>query len=526
MATAPATSRAQHSRVLLPIVLGLVLAPLVVTIVAVAGTHWYPASDRAIEVLRIADVGGRHTPLTGAYSRWGWDHPGPLLFWLLAPFRWVAGDQGILVGVACINAAAVAGAVLVARRRGGTSLMLIVAAAVLLLVRAGGPSLLVDPWNPWVAVLPFLTYVLLAWAVAERDYAMLPFAVVAGSFVVQAHAGYLPLVATVAVVAAALAFLRGRGETDPGSELLRWAALAGACALAAWLAPLVQQLTGNPGNLGELLAWSRDPGEPAVGLAYGFGMMGRELPFTWLHGDDAHPYLGVVLPAWTVPALVLVAVTLAAGAVAWRRGAPQATRLALLATSLVAVGIVAGARIVGVLAPYIVRWWWVAGALLWCALVWSLFRLWGRPVTPVVQYAACAALACLSLVVIADATSARVPVTDMSETVGALAPPVAGRLSRSDRYLVDWIGTRDFGGTGVGLYYELRERGYDVGVVPEFGDAFGSWRTVDPDAVEAVVMVVPGEQFDGFVAATPAAEHVATHETERDGRYSAFIVPR
>src|SRR5256885_896506 len=81
----------------------LVLVPLVVTLIALIGTHWHPSSDDAIEVLRIRDVGGRHTPLTGAPSRFGWDHPGPSLFWILAPFRWVAGHTGVLVGVVCIN---------------------------------------------------------------------------------------------------------------------------------------------------------------------------------------------------------------------------------------------------------------------------------------------------------------------------------------------------------------------------------------------------------------------------------------
>ena len=101
---------------------GLVVATLAPTIVAalsLLGRHWHPAADLAIQVLQIDDVGGRHTPLTGAHSRYGWDHPGPLLFWLLAPFDWLFGTTGILVGVAVLNAAAIVGALVVARRRGG-----------------------------------------------------------------------------------------------------------------------------------------------------------------------------------------------------------------------------------------------------------------------------------------------------------------------------------------------------------------------------------------------------------------------
>ena len=57
------------------------------------------------------DVGGPHTPLTGAHWRYGWDHPGPLQSWLLAPFDWLFGVNGVLVGVALLNAAAIVGRV-------------------------------------------------------------------------------------------------------------------------------------------------------------------------------------------------------------------------------------------------------------------------------------------------------------------------------------------------------------------------------------------------------------------------------
>ena len=39
----------------------LVLAPLGVMLINLVGTHWFPASDQALEVLRIGDVGGRRT---------------------------------------------------------------------------------------------------------------------------------------------------------------------------------------------------------------------------------------------------------------------------------------------------------------------------------------------------------------------------------------------------------------------------------------------------------------------------------
>jgi hypothetical protein len=47
-----------------------------------------------------------------------------------------------------------------------------------------------------------------------------------------------------------------------------------------------------------------------------------------------------------------------------------------------------------------------------------------------------------------------------------------------------------------------------------------------PEEADAVVVVVPGEDRDGFIASTPGADFVASHETERDGLYSVFLIPR
>jgi hypothetical protein len=69
------------------IAIALVLLPLVVALISLIGTHWPPSSDDAVEVLRIRDVGTRHTPLVGMDSRLRWSDPGPFLFWVLAPFH-------------------------------------------------------------------------------------------------------------------------------------------------------------------------------------------------------------------------------------------------------------------------------------------------------------------------------------------------------------------------------------------------------------------------------------------------------
>ncbi len=344
----------------------LALAPIIAAAVSVAGREWYPASDVAIQLLQIDDVGGPHTPLTGAHSRYGWDHPGPLQSWLLAPFDWLFGVTGVLVGVALLNAAAVAGALVVARRRGGVTLTVLVASVLLVLTLANGTDLFINPWNPWVAVLPFFTYLLLAWSLADGDVVVLPWLVGVGTYIVQAHVSYAPLVLGAGLVAALMAWRAPRSAHGGGVRMPVLIALGTGVVL--WLPPLVQQLFSDDGNLTAIIEFFRDPPEAQAGWRLAWGIMGTELgpPGAWLAGDELGAF--GVLPSGTVPSVLLIAATVAAGLVASRRGSPSAGRLALLVAAACVLGVVATSRITGLIGTYLVRWWWVLAAVVWLSI--------------------------------------------------------------------------------------------------------------------------------------------------------------
>ncbi|MBA3280831.1 MAG: hypothetical protein H0U29_01225, partial [Acidimicrobiia bacterium] len=164
--------------------------PLLVAGLRGLATPWTPVSDQAIEALRMHDVGSRHTPLLGAYSRLGWRHPGPLLFWVGAPFLRLFGPSGLLLGSATINLAGLMGALAAARRLGGALLVVPVAATSAAMVHTLGPVRLVDPWNPHVTYLPLLCFLLCSAAAAEGGARWpLPAAIMSGSFVAQSHLG-------------------------------------------------------------------------------------------------------------------------------------------------------------------------------------------------------------------------------------------------------------------------------------------------------------------------------------------------
>ena len=131
---------------------------------------WYPTGDWAVLAMRIADV-GHNTPLLGPYSRFGWNHPGPPLYWMLAvPYNLLGGRSVDILAGSGLFACVVTGAVLaIAWRRGRLPLVALTSVALAILVHSMGPSMLRDPWNPYVTLLPLLLFVFLAWSGVEGD---------------------------------------------------------------------------------------------------------------------------------------------------------------------------------------------------------------------------------------------------------------------------------------------------------------------------------------------------------------------
>ena len=148
-------------------VIALGLVPLLVSAVTVfvrVRSSYYPAGDVAGTELQVRDV-GHHPVLLGLFSRDGWNHPGPILFYVLAvPYRLTGGRSiGLLLGALLINGAAILGMALIARRHGGTPLLLLTLLGCGLVVRSFGPDLVRDPWNVSITVLPFGLLVFLTW---------------------------------------------------------------------------------------------------------------------------------------------------------------------------------------------------------------------------------------------------------------------------------------------------------------------------------------------------------------------------
>ncbi|MFN8038071.1 MAG: hypothetical protein U0Q07_02575 [Acidimicrobiales bacterium] len=497
----------------------VVALPLLVAAVRMLVTDGYaPYADLPLIELSVRDV-GRHPVELGAYSRFGWFHPGPLMFYALAvPYR-LLGSRAVSLpaAAAVLNAGWVFAAAWLGRRRAGLPGLAAVLAGTALVLRAMGASMWTDPWNPSVAVLAFLVFVLACWCLAAGDDVGLVVAVVAGTFALQSHAGYLPFVGLLGVVALgwriALARARRpalddasddasspRSAARPGSPgagrtlALRSAVITAAVVgVVLWAPPLLEQATHDPGNLRRIVAYSREA-QPVNTMADGARFVAFELgvPPAFVGGELQPGWLGLLdvsAPPLPIGAVLLVAAGVVA---AWRREVGALQLVVLAAAGLVAA-VVAVSRFADGIFPYLTQWSPVIGMVTWLAIGWTAWVV-ARPRLPHLARQVVGGLVVATIVVVTGANVVAGATTDphdldKSAAVLGVADAAVARLDPAQPVVVELA--EPSGGvealwTADGVITELDRRGFDVRV-PETETVWG--RRARTDGATQVVAV-------------------------------------
>ena len=311
---------------------------------ALAGTG--PWGDQAAIQLA-TDRAARFTQLVGPYSRFGWSHPGPLWFYLLAgPYRLFGGTGRALVAATLVvTGVAALLTVGVASRLGGRRAGRWLGVVLLAELAALGPVTLAEVWNPVAIIVPTTLYLVCCAGLAAGRWWMLPWAAGVGSFLVQTDVSTGVVVAGVGAAAVGAAAVRSRAGA--GRPVLVALAVAG----LLWVAPVVQQLTGSPGNLGRLVSFFRSgSGGHPVGAAARAVAGALWPPFSGRFGSP---------PTAPVAGAVLVVALLAAAGVALagvRRGRTLGAALGAGGGLAVVLGVVSVTRATGQLYGYLTEW--------------------------------------------------------------------------------------------------------------------------------------------------------------------------
>jgi hypothetical protein len=498
----------------------VVTLPLLVALVALRTPRWYPLLDLAMTEMRVRDVGTRHTPLVGLVGRLSSNgnqgsHLGPLSFWSLAPtYRALGGSAwGLLVGVVVLNTTAIALTLWIALRRGGTALAVGFAAGLAVLVHLYGTMVLTEPWNPYLPVMWWMLTLVALWAVLCDDLPMLPVAVFAASFCLQTHISYGILVAgfgAAALAAFVVRAVRLRGDRPALRRLLGWSGLSLGLAVVLWLPPLIDQATGDPGNMSIVVGHFMEPDDEPIGVGRGLELFAVHLnPWRLLAGQPG-------IEGATAPAVLYGLVWAAAALATWRlvprAAAHRSTLLRLHAVIALALafGLVSSTRILGFVWFYLTLWGWSITTLMAIAIVWTTVMA-VRAQGEVPALATRLGLAATAAVLVGwtawfavDARDAEPTQAIYSSILADFTNVTTAAIDAGDapgggpdgRYLVTWTDGINIGSTGYGLVDELERRGYDSGASAPYGPGVVEHRVLDVDDATAEIHISFGPDIE------------------------------
>jgi hypothetical protein len=514
--------------------LALVLVPFAVSAVALlagTGRSYISVADQALIEMHTRDIGS-HTPLVGLYSRGEWSHPGPLLFFVLAPFYWLTGGHaiGLSLGALAINGASVAGMAAIARRRGGTALLLLTLLGSALLMRTLGADFVHDPWNCFVTTLPYGLLIFLVWSLWAGEAWALPVSLGVATFLAQTHVGFVllagPLVAwgVVGLVVAA------RRERDV-RRLVRPGLITVGVLGLLWLPPVLDIVRSRPSNLRIIAQWfTRDGGDPHT-LAEGWRVMSAQYTAVpeWLTTKHAFTLSGESPYLLSAPLPWLLVAVGVAGVVLWRIGRwSERTYVATLAVAFV-VGVVAVARTVGAVFDYRLRWTFVVGMLGLVAVAWLGWQLatrrWPGAERRVLVPLAVVALGAVTVVNTVTAATAGSPHTGESEVMRTILPQVEAALPPTDGQVLVDDAFQSGAWYGRSLILELERRGYDVRVPQARGAVYGEQRVIDEPEMSLRLVIAMDDAVD-VIDDNPTVRGIARWEAVPAQRRADLLAER
>ena len=511
----------------------IVASPLILAAMLLATRPWAPVLDMAMTELRVRDVGTRHTPLIGLPGRIGkfpeqGSHPGPLSFYLLAPFYRLSGARawGLELGSVAINAIAVGILVWIGHRRAALLGTLALGAIAAVAVRGYGLNVLTHPWNPYFPVLLWLVVLAAAWSVVMRDHWMAITAVVAASIAAQTHVSYLLNAIAMSVLVLVVMGWRLRDQEQRAVVLKPFLVTLGIGAVL-WIPPFLDQLIRDPGNIGTLVEhFANHPPEPAIGVGDGVRVFLRHLDAPsaitdlFLHSNSfihrsglehGRPLLG----------LLMLALWMTAAAAARRMQHRPLDGLNLVLGVALLTGLLSTIRIFGKVWYYLTLWAWGTTLMMVLSVAWTswaLIRRRGADENEPVDQRAAVVVAAVTIAVctamsIGAAVVLDVPEPQLSDGLRAVVPDteaaieaaIGPAVGHDGRYIVRWNDALLIGSQGYGLVNELERDGYNVGVQHEYRVPVTPHRVFEDGTYDAEIQFVSGKyidearQRDGFV---------------------------
>ena len=491
------------------IVTSIISVPLVIAVVTlIARERWFPAGDMAQAELHMRGF-FTHPPLVGAAGRIVGDagtqgsHPGPALWVAMLPVYLLGArsSDALMLAVVSVHIVSILAAVMLAYRRGGRLLAALTGLATLCFVRSSGTDFMIEPWNPWLALLPFMVFILLIGEVVAPVSLSSPkgratafvIAVVVGSYCVQCHAGYVPLVFA--------AFFGALGvlvyDVGRKGHIFQTVGISLCVGLAMWTPPILDQWRRTPGNLSVLWQHFASPSEPTIAFGSAVRVIATQMNILgpWLTGPGAR----APSETWAqYPGFIaFVALVLVVAVLARQRGLSGLLRMQLMFCGLLIVSVISILRIFGPYFEYTIRWLWILSALTIAHSCFVLSRIFGiSQCLKTKKLFTAGAVAIVSALLMTSAVQAHqrvhIPGPTESRILAELIPQAIEALDPQSSYLLRMYDPYTLNATGFGSLLELERQGFDVGVDFFRAAAALPHRIRSEKSVDSILWVVVG----------------------------------
>jgi len=228
------------------------------------------AGDLAANALQV-ERAREFQELLGPYSQHRFHHPGPVSFYYFAftefLFPWAPALLARhMLAQYVLNILCLVGLASLLRKIGlgaaGALGATLLAAAQLVFLGGGGPVLLASVWGPVIAALPTTLYIVAAARLAQGRLGVLPLMVVTGTLAAHNHLSHGAVLLWITLAAVGWLLLRHRhGVWRPEPpQRRRLLVLSGIMLIPALLPIILEQATGDPGNLTLMFRFFRTHG--------------------------------------------------------------------------------------------------------------------------------------------------------------------------------------------------------------------------------------------------------------------------
>jgi hypothetical protein len=343
--------------------------------------NFFLVGDDATLETRVINA-SRDVQYLGPYSRFGWNHPGPLYFYMLLPFYklFSMGTQSLYVGAVFINIISVL-VLLFFLYKSSENYFFFFTAFFFSLYIYGflGLHVFRNIWNPHVTILPFAAFIFMSVHLSRGNISVLPLSILFASFVIQTHVAYAPVIGIMFLVSILLYILEKLREQKKikslfSKDVLKIIGISVGIFIILWILPIIETLKNPPGNFLKLtyyFAHSKvSHSIPDAVAAVSHVTNAPVIKFL----DFLSPGKELSSKSLLIMLLLLqLLLVIAAGIYHWAAKRKYQFNLLVFGLSGLIISVISVTKITGEIHSYLIQWMSVIGFINWCVIFFTFF---------------------------------------------------------------------------------------------------------------------------------------------------------